>query len=81
MTKIGYDLYLSDRVQELLEEGTLREIIKLVEDELRDEIFTTTPDDSSQREQIYHEMHALNRIQLKLIGIVDELKFAKQESY
>lgn len=75
MNKIGYDLYLSDRVQELLQEGTLREIIKLVEDELREEIFQTAPGDTSQREQIYHEMHALNRIQLKLTGIVDELRF------
>lgn len=75
MTKLGYDLYLSDRVQELLQEGTLNEIIKLVEQDLQEEIFQTAPSEGLVREQIYHEMHALSRINLKLQTVVDSLRF------
>ena len=75
MEKIGYDLELTRRVTELLEDGVLWQVIKLVEDDLRSEIFTTAPDDSSSRERIYHEMHALNRVNLKLTTLVDSLKF------
>ncbi len=78
MTKMGYDLYLSDRVQELLQEGTLNEIIELVVQDLREDIFRTAPSDALQREQIYHEMHALTRIQLKMQTIVDSLRFEER---
>ena len=70
----GYNVYLSDRVRELLEEGTLEEIIKLVEGDLKDELFRTPPADSETRELIYHEFHALNRIQLKLAAVVQSLR-------
>lgn len=77
--KLGYDLYLSARVEELLEEGTLEEIIKLVESDLKGEWVSTSPGDSETRELIYHELHALNRLQLKLTAVVDSLKFARRD--
>ena len=78
MDKIGYSLFLSERVEELLREGTLQEIIKLVESDLQDEWKRTPPGDSYSRELIYHEIHALNRLDLKLQAIVDSLAFARR---
>lgn len=79
MDKLGYSVYLSERVEELLREGTLDEIIKLVDADLRDEWVRTPPQDSNARELIYQEIHALSRIQLKLAGVVDSLRFNKRD--
>ena len=77
--KLGYDVYLSERVEELLREGTLEEIIKLVESDLKGEWVSTSPDDSKTRELIYHEIHALNRLQLKLTAVVDSLRMMRRD--
>jgi hypothetical protein len=77
--KFGYSSYLTDRVEELLTEGTLDEILKLIEKDLDLEWKATPPDDPKARELIYHEVHALNRLHLKMASIVDSLKFAKRE--
>lgn len=70
--KWGYDLALSERVVELFGHDTFGELLRLVEEDLKDEIFKVgTPE---EREQIYHEMHALNRINIKLRSIVDSSK-------
>ncbi len=79
MEKMGYSLYLSERVEELLREGTLQEILKLVECDLQEEWKRTPPNDTNTRELIYHEIHALNRIDLKLQAIVDSLSFARRD--
>lgn len=70
----GYDVYLSERVRELLEEGTLEQVLKLVEADLKDELFKTPTDASNTRELIYHEVHALNRVQLKLHAILASMR-------
>lgn len=74
--KLGYDLSLSERLEELLGDETFGEILRLVEAELKDEIFKTP--DQSQRDQIYHEMHALGRVQLRLQALVDSLKMQRR---
>ena len=74
---MGYSVFLSERVGELLREGTLQEILKLVESDLQEEWKRTPPNDSETRELIYHEIHALNRVDLKLQAIVDSLSFAR----
>lgn len=76
--KFGYSIYLSERVEELLRDGTLDEIIKAVEADLNTEWKQSSPEDSRSRELIYHELHALNRIQLKMSAIVDSLKMARR---
>lgn len=76
--KFGYSHYLSDRVEELLTEGTLEELLKLIESDLDQEWKSTPPEDSKTRELLYHEVHALNRIHIKMATIVDSLKMAKR---
>lgn len=72
MARWGYDLALSERIQELLGDDTFGELLRIIENDLRDEIFKVgTPE---EREQKYWEMHALNRINIKLQSIVDSLK-------
>lgn len=73
--KMGYDLAISERLEELLKDETFGELLRLVEADLKDEIFLTAEQD--QRDQIYHEMHALNRVKLKLSSVVDSLKMER----
>lgn len=73
----GYPMYLSERVEELLREGTLMEIIKFVQSDLEGSWKTTHPSDSATRELIYHELHALNRVELKLETILASLKMQR----
>ena len=80
MDKFGYSMYLSERVEELIREGTLDEILKLIGDELNNEWKSTTPEDSKTRELIYHELHALNRLHLKLSAIISDLAMTRRES-
>jgi hypothetical protein len=70
----GYPMYLSERVEELLREGTLMEIIKFVQADMEGEWKKTAPSDAASRELIYHELHALNRIEMKLETILSSLK-------
>ena len=76
--KFGYSIFLSERVEELLREGTLVEILKLVESDLEQEWKQTAPEDSKTRELIYHEIHALNRLDLKLSALVESLKMQRR---
>lgn len=78
MDKYGYSMYLSERVEELLRDGTLTEILKHIEADLNNEWKTTVPEDSKTRELIYHELHALNRLDLKLQAIVQNLSMARR---
>lgn len=75
--KFGYSMYLSERVDELLRDGTFSEILALVESELSNEWKATPREDTSTRELIYHELHALNRINLKVSAIVQSLSMAR----
>ncbi len=75
MEKIGYSVYLSERVNELLEEGTLSEIFDLVDKDLRDEWVATPPQDPATRESIYHTLHALSLLRIKLETVVAQVRF------
>lgn len=70
----GYPMYLSERVEELLREGTLDEILQYIKKDMQEEWIKTPPADTSTRELIYHELHALNRLELKLQAIMSSLK-------
>ena len=71
--KMGYSIHLSERVQELLNEGTLEEILTLVKAQIEGEWASTAPLDSHVRESIYHELHALNRVNIMIKTVVDDL--------
>lgn len=76
--KTGYDVTLSERVKELLDEGTLAQIIALVQSDLEEEWKSTPPEASASRELIYHELHALNRINIRMSTVVNDLLMAER---
>jgi hypothetical protein len=76
--KVGYDIMLSQRIKELLDEGTLTQIIAQVQSDLEGEWLKTPPEASATRELIYHELHALNRINIKLATVVSDLLMAER---
>lgn len=77
--RLGYDIYLCERVKELLDEGTLDQIIAQVQKDLDGEWKTTAPQDSTSRELIYHEIHALSRIQIRMNTLITELRMVQEE--
>lgn len=70
--KWGYDVALSERANELLGLDTFGQIMQLVKDEIKEEIFQHPT--SERRDELYYEMHALSRIQIKIQSIVDSVK-------
>lgn len=77
--KVGHGIWLSDRVKELLDEGTLKQLFKIVEDDMKGEWLSTPPDAVAAREQIYNQLHALNRVNLKMEVLLNELMFRKDD--
>jgi phosphoribosyl-ATP pyrophosphohydrolase len=75
----GYPMYLSERVEELLREGTLDEILQFIKRDMQEEWIKTPPAETQARELIYHELHALNRVELKLQAILSSLKSQRGE--
>lgn len=78
--KLGYDISLSERIKELLDEGTLDQIMSQVLEELEGEWKSTLPQETATRESIYHEIHALNRVQIRLKAVVNHLILAEGEN-
>lgn len=76
--RLGYDVQLSMRVKELLDEGTLRQIMDQVLDDLKAELVESAPEATALREQLYHEIHALNRVNLRLQTVVNDLVMAER---
>jgi len=76
--KVGYDIMLSQRVKELLDEGTLAQLIAQVQSDLEGEWIRTPPEASSTRELIYQELHALNRVNIKISTLVNDLLMAER---
>ena len=69
--RVGYDLTLNERAKELLTDGTLTQIIAQIEMDLEGEWKHSL--DTEAREKVWHELHALHRVNLKLQAIVGEL--------
>ena len=78
MEKFGYPVHLSERVEQLIRDGALDEIFVLVQQEIDEEWKRTPPKDVETREMLYHESHALRRLQIKLGSIVGSLKFERR---
>jgi hypothetical protein len=76
--KLGYSVALSEKVEELLRDGALDEIFKIVQADIDEEWKRTPPGDSQLRETLYHESHALNRLQLKLSAVVQGLSIQRR---
>ncbi len=76
--RLGYDVQLSMRVKELLDEGTLQQIMDQVLDDLKAELVQSAPEAVALREQLYHEIHALNRVNLRLQTVVNDLVMAER---
>lgn len=76
--RLGYDYSLSIRIKELLDEGTLSEILDQVTGEIKEELFQTAPPDSATRELLYHEIHAMQRLRLRLNSVINDLYVAER---
>lgn len=76
--RLGYDLALSERLKEFLDEGTLNRIMDQVMEDMKGELIATHPSDSATREILYHEIHALGRVRLRLSTIVSDLLMAER---
>lgn len=75
--RMGVPIYLSERAQELFQEGTLTEIMALIESDMKDE-WGHTPD-ALRRDALYHELQALTRVRLKITTLVDNLRFQRND--
>lgn len=73
--KIGHSVYLTERVYELLEEGTLAEVFKIVEDEIRDSWAATPPGDTQARESLYNQLNGLSMLRLRMEALVAEIRY------
>lgn len=76
--RLGYDISLSERAKELLTEGTLDKIMSQVTADLEEEWKGTAPQDSATRESIYHELHALSRVNIRIKSLVNDLLMAER---
>ena len=72
---MGVPIYLSERVNELLQEGTLTEIFSLIDADIKHEWSQMPTQD--QRDALYHEIQALGRLRIKLETLVNNLRFQK----
>lgn len=73
--RMGVDLWLSERAQELINEGTLTKIINLIEADIKDE-WGQHPE-IERRDALYHELQALTRVRLKLDSLCNQQWFRK----
>ncbi|WP_074378472.1 hypothetical protein [Acinetobacter baumannii] len=71
--KLGYSLVLSEAVEQQMRSEILPELFKLVKGEIESEWQSTLPSDTEKREAVYHELHALNRVQLRVQAILDSI--------
>ncbi|ATW62320.1 hypothetical protein [Pseudomonas phage ZCPS1] len=71
--RFGYSLVLTDAAQQMVRENVLPELFRIVQEEIEGEWKATAPKDSETREAIYHELHALNRVQLRIQAILDSI--------
>lgn len=76
--RLGYSYSLSIRVKELLDEGTLSEILDQVTEDIREELFQTAPHDSATREILYHETMAMQKVRLRLQAVINDLYMAER---
>lgn len=79
--RLGYDSNLSMRVKELLEEGTLEQIMDQVTADLKEELIASPPEAALTREALYHEIHALNRVRLRMATVVSDLMMAERGEF
>lgn len=69
--KLGYSMVLTEAVEQQVRSEILPELLGLVKAEIESEWQSTLPSDTDRREAIYHELHALNRVQLRIQSIID----------
>lgn len=79
--RLGYDSSLSMRVKELLDEGTLEQIMDQVLEDLKEELIASPSDASASREALYHEIHALTRVRLRMATVVSDLIMAERGEF
>lgn len=76
--RMGYDISLSPRVKELLEEGTLDAILDQVSKDVTEELVNSLPGESALRESLYNELHVLSRVRIRLSSVVNDLLMAEE---
>lgn len=79
--RLGYDSSLSMRVKELLDEGTLEQIMDQVLEDLKEELIASPSDAIASREALYHEIHALTRVRLRMATVVSDLIMAERGEF
>lgn len=77
--RMGYDVFLSDACQKFIEDGALAKIFAIIKQDLMEELVSTPPGATADRERIYHEIHALAMVDLKMQAIVDSLRFPRYD--
>lgn len=75
--KVGYDVWLSERVKELLDEGTIPQLFTIIENDLKLEWMQSPSDKPDERERLYHQIHALNLLRIRMETLVNNLRFDK----
>lgn len=76
---MGYNISLGPRVKELLDEGTLDEILDQVGKDITGELVNSLPGESALRESLYQELHVLSRIRIRLSSVVSDLLMAEEK--
>ncbi|AUX83689.1 hypothetical protein FDJ32_gp60 [Pseudomonas phage NV1] len=71
--KLGYSMVLTEAVEQQVRSEILPELFRLVKSEIEGEWQATLPSDTEKRESVYHELHALSRVQLRVQAILDSI--------
>ena len=71
--KLGYSATLTHAAAQLVREDMLPELFRIVREEIEEEWKRSSPDDKEKREQVYFELHAFNRVELRVRAILDSI--------
>lgn len=75
--KMGYNVWLSERVKELLDEGTMSQLFSIIEEDLTKEWMQSPSDQPDERERLYNQIHALNLMRIRMETLINNLRFDK----
>lgn len=71
--KVGYSAMLTHATSQMVREEILPELFRIVREEIEEEWKRSSPEDKDKREQVYFELHAFNRVELRIKIILDSI--------